>query len=334
MKKVDKKTLLELYNQSGLFEDLATNEIETLSTHGEYMRYAKESAILTEAPVAGHVFMIHEGDVVISRGRHGKNEVVLARYLSGECFGELDLFTSSGNPVTVRAESETNIVVFPGWKQDSRELFAAYPDIGAKILKNLLSMVAKRIRSTNQLLSQRSPWVQELRKQVYIDKLTGLYNKTWLLEELERELAEKRAGTALLIVKPDNFKVINDTYGHEAGDKTLSLLGGSIERMAKSHGIAARHGGDVFAVVYKNANAREVHSFANEIVKNIRNLDLEPITGNDTLTLTVSVGTATRKPGLELPIAEVMESAFSRMLAAREEGGDRIAEAGDKDGEG
>lgn len=333
MKQLDQNSLLELYNQSELFTGLTSHELETLSNHGEFVRYKEGTAIVGDAPFAGHVYMIHEGDVVISRrGDSDDDEVVLARFLDGECFGELDLFSTNGNPVTIRADAETGLLVFPGAGQDAGRLFAEHPVIGSKILKNLLSMVARRIRSTNHLISQRSPWVQELRRQVFVDKLTGLYNKTWLLEELEKELRQKKTGSAVLIIKPDNFKVINDTYGHDAGDKTLSLLAESIRVLSDGRGIPARHGGDVFAVVCENANTRQIRSIAALIVRHIRKVTLAPIIGTDELHLTVSVGTALRKRGSSEPIPEVVQSAFDRMMDAREAGGDRTCEKGEVDG--
>jgi diguanylate cyclase (GGDEF)-like protein len=192
-------------------------------------------------------------------------------------------------------------------------------------------MVAGRIRSTNQLLSQRSPWVEELKKLVFVDKLTGLYNRTWLFEELERELEGKRSGTSILIVKPDNFKLINDTYGHDAGDQTLLALAETVMQAAEERGVAARHGGNVFAIVCKNGNAREARSLAALVRRRVREIDLEPIIGNSEVTLTASVGIDRMLPGGRggKPVNSI-ETAFERMLAARSSGGDRTSDSGDK----
>lgn len=313
---------IELLRLSALFKEIEDTDLQQLCAHSELREYTAGATILDEQPVAGSVYVIDSGDVVISR-KENDQTAILARFIADECFGELDLFSTTGAAVTVRAESDSKLLVFPGTGQTAGELFARQPGIGSKVIKNLISMVAQRIRSTNQLLSQRSPWVEELKKLVFVDKLTGLFNRTWLLEELGKELAGKRTGTSFLIVKPDNFKFINDTFGHEAGDKTLSLLAETVRQSAENRGVAARHGGNVFAIVYKNANAREARSVAADVRKRIRGIAMKTVTGADGVTLTASVGIMNRRHGDQTPISTAVQIAFDRMLEARAAGGER-----------
>ena len=329
MNRQNSAQLIELMKLSDIFVGLKQSDLAYLVDFCDYKNYPAGAAIVQDAPFIGRVCVIDEGDVIISRRDNGDADVVLARFLSGECFGELDLFSKSGTPVSVKAEIDSSVLMFPGDGSTIGKVCAAQPATGSLIIRNLLSIVARRIRSTNRLLSQRSPWVQELRKLVFVDKLTGLQNKTWLLEELEKEIVDRRSGLGILIVKPDNFKTINDTYGHDAGDKTLALLAESIRGLSEEKGIPARHGGDVFAVVFHNANARQIRAFAREIIRYIRSIDLEPVIGADDLNLTVSVGVAARKPGDATPVVEVVQTAFEHMLVAREEGGNQLSGFGD-----
>lgn len=330
MKANNKRAPAELLKLSTLFMDVEDQDLDVLSRYCETREYTEGSVVLKEKPVVGRVYIIDSGDVVIFRSENTR-ETVLAKFIRNECFGELDLFAGSGNAVTIRCEADTRLMLFPATGVNVREIFAELPAIGSVVLRNLLSVVAQRIRSTNNLISQRSPWVQELRKLVFLDKLTGLYNRTWLAEELESELKEKRSGTAVLVIKPDNFKLINDTYGHDAGDKTLSLLADTVGEVSEHQGIAARHGGDVFAIIYKNANAREVLSFANRVLKAIRAIDLESEIGAPGVRLTASIGIMARRPGETVPITDITQGAFDRMLLARNSGGDRVLDTGDDD---
>lgn len=310
-----------------MFEGLSVSELEILETHSEYRRCEGGSIIVENSSLAGSVFIVEDGDVVISRDGH-----VLARFIGGEIFGELDLFSTGAEPATVRTDLGAGFLVFPAKGKNAGAIFSQHPQIASKILKNLLSIVAKRIRSTNKLLSQRSPWVQELKRQVFVDKLTGLNNRTWLTEEATKELAGRRSGTAVLVIKPDNFKTINDTYGHDAGDQTLELLGAEVRHMAKGRGIPARHGGDVFAVIFNNANQKQIRSFSNLVIRHVKSLDFSSIVGGDDFTMTASVGVAIRERGANKPLSEVVQTAFDRMLAARESGGDRAQFADGADG--
>ena len=320
---------IELLKLSELFKGLRKADLVKISRYCEVQDYKADTVVVKEKPVSGRVYVIDSGDIVISR-RENDQDSVLARFIGGESFGELDLFSDSGGAVTVRAETDSRLLMFPGDGQSVAGILRSSPAVGSHVVKNLLSMVAKRIRSTNNLLSQRSPWVQELRKLVFVDKLTGLYNRTWLNEGLEKELEGKRAGTSILIVKPDNFKVINDTYGHDAGDKALLLLADTVQQAAKNLGTAARHGGNVFAIVYKNSNARETEALARSILKKIRNINLEVEIGAADLVFTASLGIMRRKPGDETSIPDATQVAFDRMLIARNAGGDRISESSDE----
>ena len=318
---------MELLRLSELFKDIGKTELEILCTHSDIREYSAGSVILDEEAFSGSVYVIDSGDVVVSR-KENDQTAVLARFLKNECFGELDLFSESGGAVTVRAETDSRLLVFPGNGLTAGELLAENPVIGSKIVKNLISMVAQRIRSTNRLLSQRSPWVEELKKLVFVDKLTGLFNRTWLTEELKKEVAIKRSGTSFLVIKPDNFKFINDTYGHDAGDRTLSILAETVAQTAETRGIAARHGGDVFVIVYKNANTREVLSTAGLVLKRVRGIAMEPVTGVKGFVLTASVGIMIRRQGDATSVAQSIQIAFDRMLAAREAGGNRACDGG------
>src|SRR5262249_2856937 len=93
---------------------------------------------------------------------------------------------------------------------------------------------------------------EELYRLATLDALTGLYNKRYLLDYLERELARSvRRGRplALILFDIDYFKAINDTLGHLAGDLTLSALAGRLKAEIRQDEVLARYGGEEFAAV-------------------------------------------------------------------------------------
>jgi len=94
-----------------------------------------------------------------------------------------------------------------------------------------------------------------LREQSIRDPLTGLYNRRYLEESLQRELVRairmtrRRAGLAVLMIDVDHFKRFNDEHGHEAGDLVLGALGERLGRVVRASDIASRYGGEEFVVV-------------------------------------------------------------------------------------
>jgi diguanylate cyclase (GGDEF)-like protein len=93
---------------------------------------------------------------------------------------------------------------------------------------------------------------EHLEKLIFVDKLTGLYNRAYFDDQIEREIERaNRTSTsvALLMADLDHFKSINDTFGHQAGDKALAHLASIIRANIRQIDIAARYGGEEFAIL-------------------------------------------------------------------------------------
>jgi diguanylate cyclase (GGDEF)-like protein len=124
--------------------------------------------------------------------------------------------------------------------------------------------------ATHKDITEFSRLQDELAFRAYHDALTGLPNRYMLRERLAQcfTQAAGRSSFALLIIDLDGFKAINDTLGHAAGDQLLKLVAGRIEEATGSSGMAARMGGDEFAVVMDvGALARDAHMLAIKLVE-------------------------------------------------------------------
>jgi diguanylate cyclase (GGDEF)-like protein len=107
----------------------------------------------------------------------------------------------------------------------------------------------------------------QLREQAVRDYLTDLFNRRYLEETLVREIAlAKRESNSLsiVIIDIDDFKAVNDSFGHPAGDFVLKELGRLLKRGSRSSDIACRHGGDEFVVVMPKASADNAFKRADE----------------------------------------------------------------------
>ncbi len=156
----------------------------------------------------------------------------------------------------------------------------------------------KNLQTANQALQGQLAEIQhlqaQLQEQAIRDPLTGLYNRRYFDETLEREIAHaRREGFPLSLVTLDidHFKEINDTYGHEAGDLILQNLGSLLVALTRQSDIACRYGGEEFVLLLVNAPIEAAERRAEAL----RALFADMHTPHGTIALrsTVSLGVAT-----------------------------------------
>jgi diguanylate cyclase (GGDEF)-like protein len=156
------------------------------------------------------------------------------------------------------------------------------------------------------------------------DKLTGLYNRAYLDEDFKTLLKEYEGRQiSVAMVKPDNFKHINDTFGHEAGDKVLKILAGVVRSAIRNRDIAARYRGDEFAVILPGAGIRAAFNAAGRLRSMMSGTDLSAEINDPDFKITVSIGIAAY-PEHANNAEGLVEKSAQMMLEARNSGGDRI----------
>ncbi len=115
-------------------------------------------------------------------------------------------------------------------------------------------------------VSERHAAMQSLRFMAEHDSLTGLYNRQYIMSELERAVENSKRNEsfnhALLYIDLDNFKYINDTMGHLAGDRLLIEIAGIFSRRIRKGDVLSRLGGDEFAVLLANVESGQAEQTA------------------------------------------------------------------------
>jgi diguanylate cyclase (GGDEF)-like protein/PAS domain S-box-containing protein len=175
-------------------------------------------------------------------------------------------------------------------------------------------------------VTERRRLESDLAHQAYHDTLTGLANRALFAKRLEhaaRLAHETRATVAVLFVDLDDFKEINDSLGHAAGDQLLLQVGRWITEVAGPMTITARTGGDEFAVLIEHTDAQAYAEYlAGAIVETLRR-PIEVVDGNGgrhTVGCTASVGIAASADSSG--IVELLRRADVAMYVAKTEGKD------------
>ncbi len=163
---------------------------------------------------------------------------------------------------------------------------------------------------------------EQLLREALMDPLTGLLNRTLFVDRLEHAVHRARArgeGLAVLFMDLDGFKEINDSSGHEAGDKVLREVARRLRRGLRPGDTAARLGGDEFGILLEDSRAPEALRVARRLLEDLR----EPVaTGTDRLHLSASVGIATGCPE-ECSALHLLRKADLAMYRAKQGGKNR-----------
>ncbi len=119
---------------------------------------------------------------------------------------------------------------------------------------------------------------ETLRSQSIRDPLTGLFNRRYMEESLEREMRRAARGhrtVGIIMLDLDYFKSFNDSYGHDAGDVLLRMVGHTLQRSIRAEDIACRYGGEEFTLIMPEASLADAAARADEIRHAVRQLQVE-----------------------------------------------------------
>lgn len=176
-------------------------------------------------------------------------------------------------------------------------------------------------------VTQRRRAEQVMHRLAYRDMLTELPNRTSLHIEIERALQDSRnleTPFALMMLDLDGFKPVNDTYGHDAGDEVLKIVGQRILQINRASDFAARLGGDEFVILLRNCASLELaQTIGQRFVDSIaRPMQLTSAQAN------VTIGTSAGLTHISLGAKnaeELLKQADEALYAAKHAGKNRIA---------
>jgi diguanylate cyclase (GGDEF)-like protein/PAS domain S-box-containing protein len=166
---------------------------------------------------------------------------------------------------------------------------------------------------------------ETLRNQSVRDALTGLFNRRYLEESLEREISRavrEKSTMAVLMMDVDHFQDFNDTYGHLLGDAALRAIGDFLKKNTRGHDIACRYGGEEFALVFSGSAPDGALMRAEALREGIKRLEVRS-QGELLRTITASIGIAIF-PDHGLTVADVLRSADQALRSAKQSGRDQI----------
>jgi len=189
---------------------------------------------------------------------------------------------------------------------------------------NELMLRINRVIRERSLINERDRMIENLRKLSIKDPLTDLYNSRYFYEQLEKEITRSDRyfhPLSLIFIDIDNFKSVNDSYGHMAGDKAILMIAKKMEASLRSLDTAYRFAGDEFTVILPETDANQAEVVADRIRSEMENERLV-IFERQISKITLSIGIAEYVRNEEM--GQFIHRADVNMYQAKQSGGNKV----------
>jgi diguanylate cyclase (GGDEF)-like protein len=267
----------DLLRGAELFSALLEEDLDYFASRTSFLELKKGGRLFSAGDPASHFYIVREGSIRVFRPREGGGSDEMAIFAPGDALGDFDFARRAKFDACAEAASDSVLLAFPGEGLVLDDISRERPAASARLLLRSLAMIASRLRSTQVLISENSPWVRELRRRSMEDPGTGLWNRVYLDEEVTRLGKEP---FALILLKPDRFKELVDSRGHGAGDEAMVRIAGVLKSTMRNfgRGFAARLKSNEVAVLLPQGTAAEAETVAQELAAGI--LSLTPVPGS------------------------------------------------------
>ncbi len=234
-----------------------------------------------------------------------------------------------------QAHLDPRVAFVPGTPVDPEALIVV-PLIARGVLKGTLNVyrlgeqasfsevefeLARRLGDAAALALDNAHIRARLEREAQTDSLTGLYNHRYFHERLRRELtlaSAEHTNVAVVMIDIDDFKKVNDVFGHAVGDEVLAELADHLRATVRSGDIVCRIGGEEFAVIVPNSRAERTITLARRLAERLDEVELE-LAGR----IAVSIGIAQGPEHAANP-RELVACAEAAMMTAKARGKNRV----------
>ena len=234
------------------------------------------------------------------------------------------IMTEDGNEDRIVEAAEAGVDDYFIKPVNSRLLMARIKS-AHRVIQLQLNLEAEKDTVRKQL-AELGVLTRRLRAASLTDPLTELPNRRYLMKRLEQDWASaERSGSDLSVIMLDidKFKLVNDNYGHDAGDDVLREVSGILRQTTRRGEEPARLGGEEFLIILRECNQKN----AVEVAERVREACEQHVisAGGLDRAVTLSLGVATRTPGME-NIDQLIKAADEAVYRAKESGRNRVCE--------
>ena len=299
-----------------LFANISLESVEHLFESCHRLDLQRGEHLLEAGAANSHLYLILDGELRVYLADRSMPEHAV--FGPGDCVGEMSLLDGQNASALVLAAMDTRLLAMP------HEVLWSLVDCSHGVARNLLAILAGRMRNDNLALVTSQSRSLEFEQAASVDALTGIHNRRWLLEAYPRAITRcEHDGKplCLLMADIDLFKHFNDRFGHLAGDAVLRRVARQLADGLRAQDLIARYGGEEFLILLPHSGIDEALLIA-ERLRGLVATGCGLETGKGVQGVTISCGVAQMRRG------ELLDGLISRADAAlrraKENGRDRV----------
>jgi len=297
------RALLKRNKELGIINTLSSTFISSGDINSVFADLLEKVLIVSDFSL-GWIVM-KEGESFVLRNMSGVSLGLRHELEKGELNALYDNVVELTDPLYVLESGETERIAV--LKKEGVVFFACIPlrvgpeTIGILVLASRVEIkfdfdtaaVFSLIGNNISLIAEKIKLFQETQRLALTDGLTGLYNVRFFYDMLNKEIARsKRYHTlfSLILFDIDDFKIINDTHGHQAGDDVLRSVASTLKTVSRETDIVVRYGGEEFILMLPSTPKHEALTLADRIREKVEEYSY---LGKETVKITMSGGVAT-----------------------------------------
>jgi diguanylate cyclase (GGDEF)-like protein len=309
----------QLIHQSKIFKGVDIEELRHLIDECELTNVPANQTLIQANVKNESFYVVLTGSMKVFLDARVKDHFIML--FPGDCAGELSLFDGAATSAQVTAATDSQVL-----KMNEETLWRLIR-ASHSFSRNLLFILAKRLRHDNVAIINGLRHQQELENIANVDGLTGLFNRRWMNEYFQRQIGRAlndNKPMALILADLDHFKTINDKHGHIVGDEVLFAVATVLTQQIRPTDLLARFGGEEFAFILPETSTEEAHQIAERIRAAIETtrlgFDKEV---KDEIHVTLSLGVTNLLLGDD--INTLLSRADQALYQAKEGGRNRVA---------
>jgi diguanylate cyclase (GGDEF)-like protein len=314
---------LSLLRKLELFSSLDQKNINFVASHSGTLELPKGRLLFSSGEKAFRFFVLTAGEIRVFRANSDGSEEEMARFTAGDTIGDFDFARGAEYDACAEAAEASRLIEFPANGGTMDSLALEEPQTVCSILLNAIEMMTRRIKSIHKLILENMHWVKELHRRAYEDPGTGLWKQILIADEITGVLKDP---SALIMLKPDRFKILVDSRGHSVGDETMVRIAIILKNIVRQagQGWALRFKSNEVGMILNNCEEDEAEEIANNLFGFIA--DMEPVAARDGLPeFTFTATIAWSQWAQDDPEWEsLFQGTYAALMKGWHEGGEKI----------